>query len=368
MDFSKFLQQIYFDNTVENYLWVLLAIVIVILLMRYIAGIIVGLFYKLIKRWLPDADAAKMKSLLLGPIQLFFFWIAAAFIIQTLNFPKSIETEIFGFSLKQILTVSYQFIVAVSLTWIVLRLIDFVYLVLFVKVEKTETKTDDQALQFFKEFLKLGVLVLSILFILGNIFHFNISALLAGAGIAGLAIALAAKESLENLLASFTIFLEKPFVVGDFVQLNETGGIVERVGFRSTRLRTSEKTFVTIPNRNMINSVLDNQTLRTKRRIQFHIGLVYGTNAEQIKSIMNDIRDYITNDQHTEGEITVVFDLFGASSLDILIQYYLNNSSWPYYMEQKQELNFKIMEIVAQHGSDFAYPTTTVHLENFKKE
>jgi MscS family membrane protein len=198
------------------------------------------------------------------------------------------------------------------------------------------------------------------LFILGNIFNLNVSALLAGAGIAGLAIALAAKESLENLFASFIIFLERPFVIEDYVIVSGVEGLVEKVGFRSTRLRTSEKTFVTIPNRQMINNPVDNLSLRTMRRVGFDLGLSYTTSVEQMIQIVSEIKLFLEDYTKDAGNVNVTFSEFGPSALNLYVQYYLKVATWPLYMEKKQEVNFEIMKIVRKNGVSFASTKPTV--------
>ena len=117
----------------------------------------------------------------------------------------------------------------------------------------------------------------------------NIIALTTGLGIGGIALAMASKESLENLLGSFTIFLDQPFTVGDTVTVGSITGTVEKVGFRSTRIRTFDKSIVTVPNKKMIDAELDNLGMRPVRRVKFNIGLTYETSIEQMKLIVADI-------------------------------------------------------------------------------
>src|SRR6185369_10292037 len=124
----------------------------------------------------------------------------------------------------------------------------------------------DQLVPFLREAIKIIIGVFSFFFILGAVFHINIASLIAGLGIGGLAFALAAKETLENLLGSFTIFLDKPFVVGDVVKVGSAEGTIENIGFRSTRIRTLEKTLLTVPNKKMVDAELDNLTERVVRR------------------------------------------------------------------------------------------------------
>ena len=198
---------------------------------------------------------------------------------------------------------------------------------------------------------------------MGSVFKVDVGALIAGLGIGGLALALAAKVSLENLLASFVIFFDKPFIIGDLVSVNGVTGVVEKIGFRSTRIRTLEKSYLTMPNRLMIDNVLDNLSQRTFRRVSFNIGVLYGTTEEQLKNIVTAIQKYIDEHPHTNQDGEIHFMEFGASSLDIMVLYYIDTMDWSVFLKIKEEVNFEIMRIVEHHGADFAFPTQTIHLE-----
>ena len=146
-----------------------------------------------------------------------------------------------------------------------------------------------------------------------------------GLGIGGIALAMASKESLENLLGSFTIFFDRPFTVGDMVTVGSVTGVVEKVGFRSTRIRTFDKSIVTVPNKKMIYAELDNLGIRPVIRVKFNLGLTYDTTIEQIKAIVADIQDMINQHEKTDQEGKVRFQEFGSSSLDILVIYYVDS-------------------------------------------
>ena len=194
-------------------------------------------------------------------------------------------------------------------------------------------------------------------------FGVNITALAAGLGVGGIAIAMASKESLENLFGSFTIFLDKPFTVGDVVTIGSVTGCVEKVGFRSTRIRTFDKSLVTVPNKKMIDAELNNLGLRPVRRVKFNIGLTYDTSVDQIKKITEDLQGFLDKHEKTNEETKVRFMDFGPSSLDVMVLYYIKNPEWNEFVNIKQEINFEIMNIVAKHKSDFAFPTTTVNIQ-----
>jgi MscS family membrane protein len=191
----------------------------------------------------------------------------------------------------------------------------------------------------------------------------NVGSLIAGLGIGGLAIALAAKETLENLIGSFTIFLDKPFAIGDFVKVGDVSGVVEKIGFRSTRLRTIEKSCVTVPNKKMVEAELDNFSLRTQQRVNFTLSLRYDTSSEQIKYILDDIRNLLNNHVMCGSDNVARLTGFGVSAYEIMIIYFVNTADYFKYLEIKEEINFNILNIVKQHKATFAFNTTTVYVE-----
>jgi MscS family membrane protein len=247
-----------------------------------------------------------------------------------------------------------------SFTWIVLRFADSIGLILMQKASKTESKQDDQIISFVIDISKIFIAIFALFFILGAIFNLNVASLVAGLGIGGLAIALAAKESLENLFGSFTIFFDKPFVVGDLVKVGNLEGVVEKVGFRSTRIRTLEKTYVTIPNKKMVDAELDNLSLRTFRRVKFTFSLIYNTPPDKLNAIIEDVQKLIDTHPNTNDEGRARLFELAKSGIDIRVIYFITTADWNLYVDLRQEINFKIMEIVKKHGSEFAYPTSTV--------
>jgi len=296
-------------------------------------------------------------ELMIKPIELLIVFVGLSFAVQMLHFPAGEDVDI-----ERLVDITLQICLVVSVTWSILRLIDFIGLVLMQQAEKTETTTDDQIIQFVKEALKIFTYLFAFLFTLGAVFQLNIGAMVAGLGIGGLAIALAAQDTLQNVIASFIIFFDKPFVVGDYIKVQGISGVVEKIGFRSTRIRTLEKSFLTIPNNMLISNVLDNMSLRTFRRSKFQVGLTYDTAIDQIKAIVKDVQAYIDGHEKTNQDGLVRFEEFGDSSLNLTILLYVDTKKYDEYMMVVEDINFRIMEIVKEHGSDFAFPSTTVYL------
>lgn len=364
---KEILNKVYFGNSVEDYCWFVGWIVFSLLFQRYLSKILSKLVHRIFRKHTSEINPQQFVDLLGKPIRVFIFILFLFIASSHIHFPSEWNlAPVEKFGLKKIIHTLYQLLLGISIIRISTRLIDCLGLVLMKKAEKTESKQDDQLIPFAKDIAKVIVALFGLLVLLSTVFNINVGSLVAGLGIGGLAIAMASKETLENLLGSFTIFMDKPFTVGDMVNVNGITGVVEKVGLRSTRLRTLEKSFVTIPNKKMIDSELDNLTLRTFRRVNFNIGVTYSTSASQIKNIVTEIQKYIDEHPHTNQEGVVKFHAFGSSSLDILVNYFIDTMDWPTYLNIREEINFKIMEIVEKNNSSFAFPSTSVYIEKTK--
>jgi len=370
---TQFLQTEFLGNSLQDYCWFLGAIVVGLLFKKLFSRYLSRLLYKVIGKKDSEIGVEKFNELLSKPIGLFIMlsiiYLGASHIIYPPSWNLADGNE---FGLKMIVNKGYSFVYVLSVFWILLKVIDYVGLILFARAEKTENKMDDQLIPFIIEIAKIMTYIFALFIIMGNVFDVNITALATGLGIGGIALAMASKESLENLLGSFTIFFDRPFTVGDMVTVGSVTGRVEKVGFRSTRIRTFDRSLVTVPNKKMIDAELDNLGMRPIRRVKFSVGLTYETSIEQIKKIVADMQAMIDNHPRTtnaEGkkskdkEGKVRFDEFGDSSLNIFVLYYVDSPKWDDLIDVREDINYKIMEIVKKHNSDFAFPSTTVYLQ-----
>ena len=359
-----FLKTEYLENSAQNYLIFVAAIIIGLLFKGLISRYLSHSLYKLIGKKEQKVGVEKFDKLLTRPIGFFIMLTILYLGASYLEFPTSWGlADVSELGLKMLINKGFSLIYIYSIFRIFLRLIDYIGLILLKRAEATHSKMDDQLIPFVLEIIKFVVYVFAIFIILGSVLGVNIIALTTGLGIGGLALAMASKESLENLLGSFTIFLDQPFTVGDVVTVGAVTGVVEKVGFRSTRIRTFDKSLVTVPNKKMIDAELDNLGLRPVRRVKFNIGLTYETAPEQIKAIVTDIQSMINLHEKTNQEGRVRFQEFGSSSLDIMVMYFVDSPKWEDLINVKEDINYKIMEIVKKHNSDFAFPSTTVYLQ-----
>jgi MscS family membrane protein len=366
MDNNAIVQRVFWGNPLSNYLWCLGILMVGILFRQILSKGLSWIAYKVLRNYSKEEIGyKKFLELLRKPFSFFIALLTIYFAFSQLNFPLNWNIgPIEKWGLRMFLMRSMQTLIVISFTWIILRIVDFGGLILMQRALQTESKTDDQIIPFVKESVKIIVMIISLFSILGAVYNMDITSLIAGLGIGGLAIALAAKESLENLLGSFTIFFDKPFIIGDLIKVGNVEGNVEKIGFRSTRIRTLEKTFVTVPNKKLVDTELDNLTNREIRRIKFDFGLRYDTPMEKIDLIIEDIKLLIENDPLRFDEVSVHFYEFGTSALIIRVIYFANTAIWKDYMDMRENINFGIIKIVKKHQARFAFPTQSVILEN----
>ena len=363
METLEFLNIEFFENTLKDYLLFLSFIAFGYLIIIPLKSIIIKILFKLFSKEHSDNDTLKFKNLLSTPLQYFLILILLFFSVKIINIPSFLTSADEGFDISVFASKGFNFLLLVTVFWVILRSIDFVGYKLKNKALETESKVDDQLIPFAIDLAKVISVILGAVMILGDVFDVNVTALVTGLGIGGVAFALASKESLENLLGSFTIFFDKPFTVGDTVTLGGVTGTVEKVGFRSTRIRTFDKSIVTVPNKNIISTELDNLGARPVRRVKFNIGLTYDTSVENIKNIVNDIQSLIDDHPMTNQDGRVRFLNFGASSLDIMVLYYVNSPDWEVLIDAQQKINYDIIDIVNKYNCEFAFPSTSVYIE-----
>ena len=365
---DEFLSFEFLNNSVKDYLYFVLTIIVGLIIARPIISYLLRIAHKLFSSKDSDSERDMLNSLLKKPLFYFLLLMILYTGLNLLDFPPEWElVDSSEFGLKMVIDKGFYLAIICSIFWTILSSVEFIGVRLKDKAAQTESKVDDGLIPFAIDLTKVLVYIFALVIILGNVFNVNITALVAGLGVGGVALALASKESIENLLGSFTIFFDKPFAVGDVITLGGVTGMVEKVGFRSTRIRTYDKSIVTVPNKNIINTELDNLGVRPVRRVKFNIGLTYDTTIEQIKNIVNDIQKLVDDHPMTNEDGRVRFLNFGGSSLDIMVLYYVNSPEWEDLIDAQQKINYSIIEIVDKHKSEFAFPSTSVYIEKNNK-
>lgn len=344
---NEFLEQVWLDNPVRNYLLVAAVILFVVLLRRFISKFLAGLLYRLLRTVWKDIDKAAFVKLVIRPLGFFLVILVSLIALHNLRFPEVLDVEVYRITVKEILHAIGTIVLIVSFFGFMLRTIDFVALILGKRADLTPDHSDNQLIVFFKDFFKVVLVIIAILMTLKFAFGFNIGSLLTGLGIVGAAIALSLRESLENLIASFIIFFDKPFTTGDSVKVQQVSGSVERIGLRSTRIRTSQKTYVTVPNKQMVDSILDNITLRTQQRGELRIEAAVNTPPAKIESLLAGIRR-ITGQGEME-ESTVHLSEITSTAVVVIGEYFTAPVTTKEFNRIREDVNMqclKLMEVL----------------------
>ncbi len=367
---NELLHRVFWGNPLSSYLWCFGILLFGILFRHLISKLLAWIFYFILRNYShKDIGYKKFQDLVKKPFGLFIAFLTIYIAFSQLNFPVSWKlAPVDKLGIRMVLDRSMLSLIIMSFTWIILRMVDYGGLVFMHHASLTESKFDDHIIPFIKETVKIIILIFSLFTLLGAVFKLDITSLIAGLGIGGLAIALAAKESLENLLASFTIFFDKPFILGDLIKVGDIEGNVEKIGFRSTRIRTLEKSFVTVPNKKLVDTELDNLSNRMIRRVKFDIGLPFDTPLETLKNIIQEIKTAVESDPLVTEEVSVFFFEINNSAYSVRIIYFANTPVWKEYMEMRERVNNNIIEIISTHKVQIAYNTHSVHIESTGNE
>jgi MscS family membrane protein len=363
-DLEKYIKSHQFlGNPLEHCLWFVGIILAGFLLKNIVSSLLSKAIYPYVRH--DDISVAQFVALLRKPIGALFMLLVIDWACEHVSFPREwhmVSPRRFG--LRMILNRGYDTLLILATTWLLHRLIKFFGLVFKKKAEGTPSKLDDQLVPFVRD-LAIGLVYLSAIFvILGKIFSVNIPALITGLGIGGLAIALAARETLENLFASFTILLDLPFVVGDYVQLGNIAGDVEHLGFRSTRLRTSEGELIVVPNRLLTSQALENQTTRSYRRAKYFLRVRLDTPSDKIQALIQDLKDHIAQHPKTSFmEDHIAFDGIAEDALRLMVIYYVQTPDLWLFNEVKAEIDFQVLKLIEKHQVQLALPSQTLTLE-----
>jgi MscS family membrane protein len=352
----------YGDNTVIAYLWCAGILLLFLLFRRYVAKYVANLFYGLFKKSSLKVDQQTFLNLLVDPLDDFLLVVVVLITLERLRFPTAMIFDVYGATSKQVLHGLGTIILIFTLIRMLLRMIDFAAVVIKKKTDTTPETSDDQMLIFFKDFFKVLLVILGILLTIRFAFHKNIGTLLAGLSIVAGALALAARESLENLIASFIIFFDKPFHVGELVKVQQITGTIERIGLRSTRIRTDQKTYVTVPNKQMVDSVMDNLSNRTQRRADLKLELDLATTPEQVEALVDGIRKML--EAPPVEQALVYFNDISSQGFTVSIEYYTNVIPIQDFFATKQKINLEVLKLMSSLSIDLAALENTVKIRN----
>jgi MscS family membrane protein len=256
----------------------------------------------------------------------------------------------------------FLFLVLAGTVWIVWILIDSFASRRCSTDSAAGSRLDNQMVPVLRKLAKILVGAMGAGFFL-QMLGYPLSGIIAGLGIGGLAVALAAQDSLSGFFSSIILFMDKPFRVGDFVQIGSTTGTVSEIGLRSTRIRTVGKTLVSIPNKEVVDSIIDNLSERPMRRTEITVGVTYGSTPAMLESLLASLRKLLLDNPDVDDEtIIVFFTEFGSSSLNIEMKFFVKTTDFVEWLRIREEINLSVMRAVSEAGMQFAFPTQTIHM------
>ncbi len=356
---ENLLQQKVLDNTIESYLYVLGTILLILLIKRPISKYLAKLLYKIVAKAAKNIARQSFLDLVVQPLDVFLVLIISIITLDKLKFPSALDFTIYHITFKQLIDSLATTTLIIVFIWLCLRVIEFIAMILEEKANLTKDQTDNQLIVFFKDFFKVIMVIIGILLILRFSFNKNIGNLLTGLSIVGAAVALATRESMENLIASFIIFFDKPFITGDLVKVNNFTGNIEKIGLRSTRIRTTDKTFISVPNKQMVDTIVDNITLRTQRKAELRLEISLSATAQQLRTLLPAVRTVL---QKPEIEHTIVYLMdTGKTAHIIAVDYFTSmQQSIEEFNSLREAVNLELIELLERSGIELAAANTDV--------
>jgi MscS family membrane protein len=353
MNLSDFLSQTFYNNTLENWFYALIFLLGGIILSKVIYWIFKSIISKLTSKTTTNLDNILVEVIekpVIYAIILGGTWLGF----------KQLE---FSVSIVEFMTHAFTFVLVFNVTWLLTRVVDaLVGEFLIPLAERSDNNFDDQIIPILRKGAKGILWTIGIIVGLDNA-GFDIMALIAGLGIGGLALALAAQDTVKNIFGGMMVFIDKPFKLGDRVVINSHDGFVTEVGIRSTRLRTLEGRMITVPNSKFAESSIENISAEPTRRVNINLGLTYDTTPEQMELAMSILQDVVNQNQDNIAEESLIsFNNWGDFSLGILFIYFIRKKAD--ILKTQSIINLQILKRFNENGLSFAFPTQTI----YKKE
>ena len=337
----------------------LVLVVVIFILIKKIAFFILRKIQHQITHRTSNLELDKVLKKLAHPISLLISLAFIDKIFPSLQFSLEVNTWVFlGLNITE----------TVFWIYVLLKLVKVVMRIYEEFTERTQSRLDDQLVPILNNFLKGLVLVFGLFKVL-RLFGVDTTTLVAGATIGGLAFALASQDTVKNLIGTIMIFLDKPFHIDDWIEAGEISGTVEQVGFRSTIVRAADTSIYQVPNSKLSEIVINNKGLRLFRRYNTNLGVRYDTPPILIEAFVKGIREIIIAHPETRSDsYNVEFTGFGDSALLIMVNVYFKSLVWGVEQSSKHRLHMAIIKLAKELGVEFAFPSTTVTIEQFPEK
>jgi MscS family membrane protein len=343
------------QEAVIRILVVLVALLVIYLSRRVLTWLVLKPIKTMTKRSGRQIDE-RLLSAVLGPVRLVLVAIALLVSAQILL----VQDDFF----RGLLDTSARILLIFATLLLVYRMVDILAPSGIQLAALTGMKVEERLVPFLRVGLKFFVVAVGLVIILQE-FGYDVSGLIAGIGLGGLAFSLAAQETIANLFGFVSIVGDSPFLVGDYIKTPDVEGTAEHVGLRSTRVRQLDQALITIPNSVLAGSPILNWSRTGRRRVEITVGVTYDTTAAQMRTFIERLRTML--EQWPDGDpstVRVFFKSFGDSSLDVLMRIYVQEITWEGVMSHQERIQIAIMELVADMGLSIAFPSRSLYVEN----
>ena len=357
----SFFDRVYLGEKVSNYLWCGGIIAATLLLKGPVAALLTRISSSLAARFSYMRHKSAIRDMLFKPIerllQTILYFVAINqldTLLDRIAIHHSIGTnEKINIRFGDVVDHVFYFFFILFFAKVVTRFVDFIYYLRIGKAQLEKNHARLQLLPLVKEMTKLIIWTLSAFWIMGSVFHVNVPALITGLGIGGVAIALAGKETVENFFAAFTILSDKPFQTGETIKLGDIEGVVERIGFRSTRLRNADGSAYIIPNQNLVSQNLINLSTRDNRGMKVAVNIKYGISHEQLMQLVAKLKEAVSAIPLVSQPVDINIETFDKETFQLVVAYQLPHPlpDDVTLIALKRDVNMKVYEIISANAT-----------------
>lgn len=339
------------DNSLSRWIIFFAFVVLAYFFKKYISQLLSAIVYKLFRRLTSENEAKKFHYLMHKPFEWFVVYTSVYFAFKALHFPASLqEIAKEEVDLNFLLHAIYRAIGYGINTWIIWRIIDFLAFIFYQKFSENNRHIDRQIVPFFKDSIKVLVGVITIIISLRYIFNLNNTSILSTIGFTAVAIGLALKETIENIFGSFTLLLDKPFIVGDTIRFNGMEGVVEKVGFRSTKLRALDKSLISIPNKQLVEGLPNNMSGRMSRRHEINFYLSVNSKSDAVKKLLQEINRLLNSHGLIKVEKPPYLKSISLDGIEIWVAFTLETNDSIVFNAAKEEIHLAILRLIEEEN------------------
>ncbi|MBN1296169.1 mechanosensitive ion channel family protein [bacterium] len=347
------------DNIIGNVAWNKVLASFFVLLFTLFVRKLFDRYLRRLMETLAQKTTSQYDDLLVDaiskPISAIIITIGTYYALLMLQLPNA------PYNIRSFVDSTFRIAVSVLVIWMLYRLSNLLARFMTGLFSRADREMASQFAPLITQAVKVTILAVGILLVIQNL-GYSVGSVLTGLGIGGLAVALAAQDTLANLFGTLVMLVDRPFQIGDWVQFKDIDGNVESIGFRSTKVRTWSKSVKIVPNKLLTSEIIENWSKMPKRRVKMTIGVTYSSTPDKIVALRDSMEQILRDDSGVDPDYMLVyFNDFGPSSLELFVYYFTRSTVWKEYLETRQRINLKFLRAVEELGLSFAFPSQTLY-------